>query len=196
METFDLALKLGWAKRLLKSESKWTIFPTFWDIYDIFTFGPEKMNRIKEVIYNTFWSDFIRSEDSLFKSEIITNMDIIHELPIWFNPYLKINFKKCWFDKGIRTLNDIVNAYGEPMELQEFQKIFQIKTDFLEYGGFCSKINAFLRYKDFPQVKSTLPKNSYTNIISLKDKKGVSNLYRISVFFGGNLILAYFGSPS
>ena len=40
------------------------------------------------------------------------------------------------------------------------------------------KIKSFLRYKDFPHSKTTLPRNSYINIIVSKDKKGVSYLYR------------------
>ena len=88
LQKFDLALKLGWAKRLLTSKSKWTIYPTFWDIYDTFTFGPDKMDRIKDVIYNPLWSDFIKSVGSLFKTDIITHRDIIRETPLWFNPNL------------------------------------------------------------------------------------------------------------
>ena len=89
LEKFDLALKLGWAKRLLTSESKWTIF---WDIYDVFNFGPDRMDRIKDVVYNPFWSDFIKSVDALFKTDIICHRDIIHETPLWFNPNLRIDF--------------------------------------------------------------------------------------------------------
>ena len=105
------------------------VFPTYWDIYDIFTFGPDKMEWIKDVIYNPFWSDLFRSVDALFKTDIILHMVIIHEIPIWFNPNLRIDFKKSWFDKGIRTLNDIVDSFGRPMDLQKFQESFQIKTN-------------------------------------------------------------------
>ena len=99
-------------------------------------------------------------------------MDIIYEIPIWFNPNLKINLKKKWFEKGIRTLNDIVNTYGKPLDLVEFQEKFHITTNFLEYGSFCKLIQNFLRYKDFPQSKTPLPRNSYLNIIVNKDRKG------------------------
>ena len=103
-------------------------------------------------------------------------MDIIHETPIWFNPNLRIDFKRSWFDKGIRTLNDIVDSFGRPMELQEFQDSFHIKTNL--YGSVCIKIKSFLKYKDFPMYKTSPPRNSYLNIIVHKDTKGVSNLYR------------------
>ena len=79
---------------MLKSESKWTVVPTYWDIYDVFTFGPDTIDRIEDIIYNPFWSDFIKSVKCLFKTDIITQMDIIHEVPIWFNPNLRIDLKK------------------------------------------------------------------------------------------------------
>ena len=178
LEKFDCSLKLGWIKRLLRSDSKWTTFPTVWGIYDMFTFGPDKLEATKEVIYNPFWYDFIISFNTLFKTDIMVQMDIIHELPLWFNPKLKLNFKMNWFERGVRTINDIVDSYGKPLSLTEFQAKFQLKTNFLEYGGFCKQIQNFLRYKDFPQSKTPLPRNSYLNIIANKDKKGVSNLYR------------------
>ena len=76
-------------------------------------------------------------------------MDIIHETPIWFNPNLRIDFKKSWFDKGIRTLNYIVDSVGRPMELQEFQEFFNVKFNFLEYGSVCIKFKKFLNYNNF-----------------------------------------------
>ena len=178
LENFDLALKLGWAKILLKSESKWTVYPSFWDIYDVFDFGPEKMERIKDVIYNPFWSYFNKSVDALFKTDIITHMGIIHETPLWFNPNLRIDFKKSWYDKGTRKINDIVDTYGRPMELHNFQETFQVKANFLEYESVCIKIKKFLNFKDCHNFKTPLPRISYLNIIVNMDKKGVSNLYR------------------
>ena len=178
LQNFNLALKLGWAKQLLTSKSKWTIYPNFWDIYDIFTFDPDKMDRIRDVIYNPFWSDFVQSVDSLYKTDIITHRDIIHETPLWFNPNLKINFKKAWSDKGIRKINDLVDTYGRPMELLQFQNNFQVKTNFLEYGKVCILLKNYLRYKEFPDTKSPLPSNIYLNIIVHMDQKGVSNLYK------------------
>ena len=82
----------------------------------VFDFGPEKMERIKDVIYNPFWSDFIRGVDALFKTDIVTLMDIIHETPLWFNPNFRIDLKKTVYDKGIRKINDRVDTYGRPME--------------------------------------------------------------------------------
>ena len=97
-------------------------------MYDVFNFGPDKMERIKDVIYNPFWSDFIISVDALFKTDIITHMDIIHETPLWFNPNLRIDFLKSWYDKGIRKINELVDTYGRQMELHNFQETFQVKS--------------------------------------------------------------------
>ena len=80
-------------------------------------------------------------------------MDIIHELLIWYNPNLRLNFKKKWFDKRIRTLNDIVNTYGKPLDLAEFQEKIPFDYQILEYGDFCKQIQNFLRYRIFHNLK-------------------------------------------
>ena len=102
----------------------------------------------------------------------------IHKALIWFNQNIKIDIEESCFDKGIRTLNDIVDSLGRPMELDEFQESFNFRTIFLEYGSLCIEIKNFPNYKDFPICKSTLPRNSYLNIIVSKDAKGISSLYR------------------
>ena len=163
---------------LLTSQSKWTIYPSFWDIYDCFEYGPDRLDRITEVIYNPFRLDFIKSVKSIYKTDIISHRDIIHETPLWFNPHLKIIFKKSWYDNGIRKINDIVDTYGRPMELLDFQQIFLVKTNFLEYGRICILLKNFLIFNDFPETKSPYPSNSYLSIIVHMDKKGVSKLYK------------------
>ena len=130
------------------------------------------MDRIRDIIYNPFWSDFIKSVDSLFKTDIIIHRDVIHEIPIWFNPNLKTNFIKSWYEKGIRKINDLVDTYGRPVECQQFQKVYQLKSNFLDYGRICIILKRFLKFKDSPESKSALPSNSYLNITVHMDKKG------------------------
>ena len=75
-------------------------------------------------------------------------------------------------------MNDLVDTYGRPMELLQFQNTFQVKTNFLEYGKVCILLKNFLIFEDFPEMKSPLPSNSYLNIVVHMDRKGVSNLYK------------------
>ena len=70
------------------------------------------------------------------------------------------------------------------MESLEIQRGFH-ETNFLK---FCMDFGDGLLKQMVSRVDKTACPN-YQNTCSLKE-------YRISVFFGGNLILAYFGSPS
>ena len=117
------------------------------------------MDRIKDVSYNPFWSDFIKSVDALFKTDIISHRDVIHETPLWFNPDLRNDFIKSWYDKGIRKIIDLVDTYGRPMDLHRFQKLSK------------SKQISWNMEEDFPESNSPLPSNSYLNIVIHMDKK-------------------------
>ena len=64
------------------------------------------------------------------------------------------------------------------MDLHHFQKAFQVKTNFLEYGSVCILLKKYFSLKDFPESKSPLPSNSYLKSVVHMDKKGVSNLYK------------------
>ena len=116
---------------------------------------------------------------AIHSGKFSNNMDAIHETPIWFNPNLKINFKNTLFDHGIKTFSDIVDALGRSMDLNEFQKHYDHKNNFLEYVSFCLTIEKYLRYKDRPNL-STLSRNTsgLLDMIINKDVKGVSNLYK------------------
>ena len=46
---FDKTLKLGWIKRFLQSNSKWTIIPLEFDLEKCLTFGPDYLERIVEL---------------------------------------------------------------------------------------------------------------------------------------------------
>ena len=52
--------------------------------------------------------------------------------PIWYNPVLRIPLKYQWFQKGISIIGDVLNEHNDFISLEEFD----IKTNFLEYGGF------------------------------------------------------------
>ena len=144
----------------------------------MFRIWSRQNGQIIEVIYNSFWLDFIKCVKAIFKTDIILHRDIIHETPLWFNPHLKINFKKPWYDKGIRKINDIVDTYGRPMELKEFQQKILDKTNFLEYGRICILLRNYLRFKEFPETRTPYPSNSYLSIVVHMDRKGVSKLYK------------------
>ena len=61
LSLFDRALKISWLKRCIKSNSKWTIFPKNFELWDVFTYGADYLVNIIETTSNKFWQDVEKS---------------------------------------------------------------------------------------------------------------------------------------
>ena len=64
------------------------------------------------------------------------------------------------------------------MSIENLQEIFNINTNFLEYGGFILTIKNYMDNLEKPTENLTRPVNSLLNIVLNKDTSGVSNLYK------------------
>ena len=90
LSVFDAALKLGWLKRFLKSNSKWTIFPKDFELEGVFYYGADFIERIEAMTTNPFWIDVLTALNSLWKNSIIFEKHVIRETPLWFNPIFRL----------------------------------------------------------------------------------------------------------
>ena len=61
---FDKSLKLGWLKRYLTSKGKWTVYPNDFELWEVFTYGPDILDKLLELASNNFWQDVLLSLDS------------------------------------------------------------------------------------------------------------------------------------
>ena len=57
LELFDSSLKVGWLKRYIRSNSKWCGIPDDFELYNIFKFGTDFIDRIQEMTFNPFRKD-------------------------------------------------------------------------------------------------------------------------------------------
>ena len=178
LSTFDKALKLGWLKRYLRSKGKWKVFLDMEDFHEIFNFGNDFVERMYEIIQIPFWKDVLESLKLLFNSEICTNVNYVCTTPLWYNSQLRIPLKHKWYKKGVSTVGDILTEDCKIMNFEQFQTKFEIKTNFLEYGGFALSIKLFLDNSELPNSNQTRPTNCLLNNILCRDYTGVSNLYK------------------
>ena len=86
IKLFETAMKLGWLKRFIKSSSKWTVFPNAMELGDVFTYGPNFIDRIVEFTSNPFWKNVLAALKTLWSSNCTSNKDAILETPVWHNP--------------------------------------------------------------------------------------------------------------
>ena len=71
LSVFDTALKLGWLKWFLKSNSKWTVFPKEFELEGVFHYGVDFIERIEAMNTNPFWQDVLTALKALWKTSII-----------------------------------------------------------------------------------------------------------------------------
>ena len=108
IKLFDTALKLGWLKRFIRSNSKWTVFPKYFELEGVFIYGPDYIERIEAMTDNPFWLNVIDSLRVLWKCNFTLDKSVILETPIWLNPVFKLNINREWKKKGIMVISDFI----------------------------------------------------------------------------------------
>ena len=178
LSTFDKALKLGWLKRYLCSQGKWKVFLDMENFDEIFNFGNDFVERMYEIIDIPFWKDILGSLKILLKCDTCTTLHNICTTPLWYNNLLKIPLKNQWLKNGVTLIGDVLTENCRIMPIENFKKFFNIKTNFLEYGGFILTIKNYIDNLEIPTRNLTRPVNSLLNIVLNRDASGVSNLYK------------------
>ena len=148
------------------------------DFHEIFNYGNDYVERMYEIIQIPFWKDVLNCLKTLFKSDVCVNLNQVCNTPLWYNSRLRLPLKHKWLKKGVSLVGDILTEDCKLMSLDQFQETFDIKTNFLEYGGFALTIKLFLDNLDTPTSNLARPQNSLLNQILHRDNSGVSNLYK------------------
>ena len=177
LKFFDKALKLSWLKRYQRSTSKWTIFPNNFELWEVFIYGPDILNKLREITSNKFWLDIIESLALLWKSEAMKEKSFIKNTPIWLNPTFSFPIKKQWFKKGITMVSDFLGVMNVVMPIDTFMETYGLKTNFLEYHYISHKITKFIEWREMPLYEEDQPKNGSLNIFLNQTVKGVSKIY-------------------
>ena len=189
LKIFSMALKAGWIKRYLSSIAKWTSLPDYYEFGEICTYSENYIDRIYEITYNPFWRDVLDAIRHLWK----TNRMIIPEnrvlTPLWLNLDLQIPTKRSWKEKGILIVSDVLDRNNCTLKLLEFETMYNLKINFLEYGSFCAKITNYLNWKYIAEGSRVQSCYSYLNVLLSKDRKRVSFTYKQLIGKHGGIIV-------
>jgi len=184
IEQFINALKLSWLRRFFTKNNTWQQplnllveqFPLMWKV------GSQYMiNRVKTD--NPFWSDILEIWDAFCSKIYLSKDDILNE-PLWFNVQFN-DTNLCiynWFMHGIRTLSDIVDDNGTPLNFFILKERYNIKGTILDYQRVLSSIPKewLQRVKNNNVVKFTPGRNRALTIL-LSSQKGCKFLYTVLV---------------
>ena len=138
LTSYMRALKITWIRRYITKQGIWKAIAgeitgqnvEFWRM------GPTGLRRKVANITNVFWREVL-SALADFKEAYELDTHQISASPIFFSEVTKFKstWVKKWYDKGIRTLNDLLKPDGTLMEYEEFKRIHNIHVTFLDYGS-------------------------------------------------------------
>ena len=143
----------------------------------MFIYGPDILNKLREITSNKFWLDIIESLALLWKSEAMEEKSFIKNTPIWLNPTFSFPIKKQWFKKGIKMVSDFLGVMNVVMPIDTFMETYGLKTNFLEYHYISHKITKFIEWREMPLYEEDQPENGSLNIFLNQTVKGVSKIY-------------------
>ena len=114
LNAFILSLKSTWIRRLFQKDNKWqNMFMSFIDTDKFYNCGSDYIQKIQSKLKNTFWKDVLLSWEKVIEKEQNFNWHFFLANPIWFNNKIKIDnksiFYKEWFEKGVRSINNLIN---------------------------------------------------------------------------------------
>ena len=149
--SFLSALKIGWIKRVMFSDSvlKRFLLCSCPEFENLERYGSEYVNIILKKCTNPFWIDVIKHYKKLYIKCKPENGREFYGESIHYNVNI-IRDKKTlhlteWIDRGIFTLGQLVDGRGNFMSFETFQQTFPgVTTNILLYLGI---IEAIKKYK-------------------------------------------------
>ena len=179
------SLKISWIRRFVTNSQiesfTFHMFNSFLPQTYFFHLymGSHYFRKLADLTPNPFWKEVLFAWSDLVELLI----DDIASQPLWNNPHIKINdkvvFWGAWNLRGIRFVNDILKIDGSFCSYFEFQRRFDIQTNFLQYYGLCNAIRS-----GFKMTTHVAPSKALAPIIPeavhlvVKTNVGCSHIYQ------------------
>ena len=189
LPAFIKALKISWIRRIIKQHenNEWFDLSTV-NFSKLLSMGTQYAERLTETLINPFWKDLMKHWSDFGKVVRIENIKQILDSPIWLNGNIGSGklYIKDWYEKGIKSVYDLIDANGNWYEFNWLKEIHKIRETVLGYVHFLSKIpNDWKFIINNHKVYSSLNKqmvtcNVYVTHV-IKYKNGSRNIYDLFV---------------
>ena len=152
--TFMKSLKLTRLRRTLCNRNKYNDFIhiEFPFIIEGLQYGSKYFDNEKISTKNKFWKDVMLSLNTFLDKVKPNSWKEILSIPLWYNASIKVGgnvvFYRSWKIKGILMINDLLDADGELLTYVEFQRQYQLLTNFLVYEGIAKSITDYISVLD------------------------------------------------
>ena len=186
LKAFILALKATWIRRLLRIGGNWTkIIENDININNLANYGYSLIESIIDKTKNKFWQDVLRSHIQVIKHNKITTLEQFLNTPLFQNSSMLVGgtalVYKTWNDRGVYFINDLVTEKGEFYTETDFKKLYNIKTNFLQFNGITQAIKKFAKNSNIimKNIKSHYPILPSNISIYYKSTKGCKDFYNV-----------------
>ena len=189
LPAFIKALKISWIRRIIKQHenNEWFDLSTV-NFSKLLSMGTQYAERLTETLINPFWKDLMKHWSDFGKVVRIENIKQILDSPLWLNGNIGSGklYIKDWYEKGIKSVYDLIDANGNWYEFNRLKEIYKIRGTVLDHVHVLSKIpNDWKFIINNNKVYSSLNKqmvtcNVYVTHV-IKYKKGSRNIYDLFV---------------
>lgn len=187
LNSYINALKIGWIRRLITTNSKYKIlFETkYTRIKEIMNRGATYIEEIKRHCTNKFWWDVLEAWKKFIIQLVPKSASDIMGISIWNNMNIKINntpvFYRRWYDKNIHFIRDLVDENGQLLTYEQFQAKYNVRTNFVQFIGIRTSIEAYLRRIQIPVANEPLFNCHWPFNVKLimKSSKGSKDIYTV-----------------
>lgn len=186
LSSFIKALKVSMLRRLITQPND-GVYQNISkiDFSKLFSVGDNYVKVLARDLQNPFWKDTLEAWRDYIKS---FKVDALHEIlqsPIWYNSNISNNrivFFKDWYNKGLRSIIDLLKDDGSFYQFDELKLKYNIRGTFLDLFALTNTIPNEWKTKinenkdQIINFKYDVQCNDYVKIL-IKDKKGSRTIY-------------------
>ena len=183
LERFSSSLKTTWLKRVISTDSSWTVFPLAYEIDKCWLFGNEFIELKRDKVQNMFWRDVMDSI-TILRAEIRPMKDLDYLCwPLWYDQNLNLPLIKKLQKKNVDMVSDILGEFWDIMTKEEIERTKGINLNSLEYMAINHSVSRFISNAEnnAPNIGPYRP--MLLNVV-FSQQKGCQNIYRKTGQYG------------
>ena len=186
LKAFINSMKLTWLRRMILSDSPWqSIIKKTINFDELLSLGKSYIDSLLRKIKNKFWIDVLKAYPEILQVIRQNTEDFVLSSPIFHNHNINIGNKPVWinnwYKNGVKHINDLISENGEFYLREEFERIYNIKTNFVQYQGIIHAIRVYARSHNIIRFSSKLklPFITVNIYLFIKSKQGGKDFYTV-----------------
>ena len=187
LERFSLSLKATWLRRIIFTDSSWTVFPLAYEIDRCWIFGQEFTEEKRNTVRNILWKDVINSIIELRKELRPKNDLDFLSWPLWYDQNINLPIIKKLQRKNVDMVSDVLGISWDIMTKEEIERTKGITLNFLEYMALNHSVTRFISSADKHRVNIGPYRPVLLNVV-FSQHKGCQNIYKKTGQYGNKIL--------